>query len=229
VTQKIHWIAKFSITVLIGLFMFLNILPWIAAAQGLAANIPALSKALADFYSIPVLGWALKFVIDNLAVLIGVILWLTVQTIQILPTLIERPVTLYPLIQAWDGAGFPTTGDKSSKMDGLKRRFNDALVQIIDNLKFYRAIAYCIEALVCLYVYPPYIGGWLKLIDDYPIFDWDSISFPNIISAIVTMFAFEFLFRIALNLWGLTEIITLGGKLKANRQSEPAATPNQPS
>jgi hypothetical protein len=206
--KSIHTVTKFAITGLIGFFMFLNILPWVSAASMIAGNAPGIGGMLSALFSIPFLGGVIQFIVMNVSTIAGIILWATVQGIQILPTLIERPTTLKPLIQSWEGNELPEKRD-GSRLDGLRKTFNNSLNQIIDNLKFYRGVAYCIEAIVCLYVYPPYVGGWGRMANDFPVIDTDAINFPNILSAIVTMFAFEVLFRIALNIWGLTEIMTM--------------------
>lgn len=217
----VHRVSLLAVTALIGAFMFLNIVPWVEAAKSIAGNIPNLVTGADALYRVPILGWLIRFIAENLAIVLGFTLWLTVQSIQILPTLIERPQVLHPLIKAWEGVELPQKGD-GSKMDRLRQRFNESVVQLIDNLKFYRSIAYCVEAFVCLYVYPPYVGGWQQLVTDYPALDVAYISWPNIISAIVTMFAFEFLFRVALNLWGLTEIVKFAPKAKQDKPTEGA-------
>jgi hypothetical protein len=203
--RNMTFVLKFSLTAVIGFFMLMNIQPWVYAVSMLLNNVPMLSGILTVLGNIPLLGWLFQFIGANLAVLAGFVIWLVVQLIQIIPTLIERPQTLKILIRGVEDQGVTERRD-GSRLDGLRRRVNDWLAKIIDNLKFYRAVAYCIEALVCLVTYPPYKGGWGKLVSDYPVFDWEAIDFVNIALMLVTMFAFEVLFRVVLNVWGLAEI-----------------------
>jgi hypothetical protein len=73
--KQVHTVAKLSVTALIGVFMFLNIIPWITASQQLAANLPALVGLFDWLYNIPLIGWVIRGLVENLAIVCGFILW----------------------------------------------------------------------------------------------------------------------------------------------------------
>lgn len=198
----LRWIPrlfKIVFTMGIGFMLLINCQPWLVVAEQISSNI-AIVPFLDSFIKIPFLGGWLEWLAVNMARILGILLWLIVQIIEVMPMLVRDPRIVSMWIEHWDGKEFALRGDGSS-VDQLKRIFNQFPSEWRISISRYRAAAYAIEFLVCFLCYPPYEGGVEALILDTPNWDAALIDWKNLVFFLLAMFGFEICLRLILRLW----------------------------
>jgi hypothetical protein len=143
-----------------GLFIFLNIQPYIRAVELLANQ--ALNYSLIQFVmSLPFIGWLLGTIASIATTLIGVALWGIFQFFELLPWILTRDAdTLRSLIERIEEFEVLTVKPSDAPMvAALKERHNNIPIEWIAKATTYAAFAYAIDGLMNLACYPPIQGG----------------------------------------------------------------------
>lgn len=191
--------SKFIFLAGLGAMMLLNCQPWLELAAQIAGQIKII-PFIDSLVAIPFLGGWILWLAVNGARILGLLLWISVQIIEIIPMIAKDPNILAMWVEAWDGKQFKIRGDGSSA-DQLKQIFNNFPVEWFASLAQYRAAAYAIEFLVCLLRYPPYEGGVDAIVADFPYLDKSLILWWDLALFLLTMFGFEVCLRLILRLW----------------------------
>jgi hypothetical protein len=207
-----------------GLFIFLNIQPYIRAVELLANQ--ALNYSLIQFVmSLPVIGWLLGTIASIATTIIGVALWGIFQFFELLPWILTRDAdTLRSLIERIEEFEVLAVKPSDSPMvAALKERHNNIPIEWVAKATTYAAFAYAIDGLMNLACYPPIQGGldavslWL-LAPSLADVDWG-----NLITVVITLIAVEVIVR----LWfWLSQVF---GHMKQQRHEQTAAEQAQQS
>jgi hypothetical protein len=59
-----------------------------------------------------------------------------------------------------------------------------------------RALIYCWEFLVIFLHFPPYEGGYTALMEDFPFWSPDLVSWGNLVLSLIAAFAFETIYKV---------------------------------
>jgi hypothetical protein len=195
----IRGFSKFLFTMGLGAMMLLNCQPWLELAAQIAGQI-RIVPFLDSLIAIPYLGGWIQWLAVNGAKILGLLLWFSVQLIEIIPMVAKDPQIVAMWVERWDGKEFRVRGDGSSS-DQLKTIFNQFPTEWFASLAQYRAAAYAIEFLVCFLRFPPYEGGVEAIASDFPNFDPSLILWWQLALFLLTMFGFEICLRLILRLW----------------------------
>ncbi|MBD2091846.1 hypothetical protein H6F67_18545 [Microcoleus sp. FACHB-1515] len=180
-----------------GLFIFLNIQPYIRAVEMLANQ--ALNYSLINFVmSLPLIGWLLGLIASIATTLIGVALWAIFQFFELLPWILTRDAdTLRSLIERIERFEVLAVKPSDTPMvAALKERHNNIPIEWVAQATTYAAIAYTIDGLMNLVTYPPIKGGldavslWL-LAPSMADVDWG-----NLITVVITLIAVEVIVKL---------------------------------
>lgn len=191
--------SKFLFTMGLGAMMLLNCQPWLELAAQIAGQIKIV-PFLDSLIAIPYLGGWIQWLAVNGARILGLLLWISVQLIEIIPMVAKDPQIVAMWVERWDGKEFRVRGDGSSS-DQLKTIFNQFPTEWFASLAQYRAAAYALEFLVCFLRFPPYEGGVEAIVFDFPNFDPSLILWWQLTLFLLTMFGFEICLRLILRLW----------------------------
>lgn len=206
-----------------GLFIFLNIQPYIKGVELLANQ--ALNYSLISFVmSLPVIGWLIGMVASIATTLIGVALWGIFQFFELLPWILTRDAdTLRSLIERIEQFNvLPVKPSDTPMVAALKERHNNIPIEWIAKATFYAAIAYTIDGVMNLITYPPIKGGlnavslWL-LAPGLNDIDWG-----NVITVVITLIAVE----VIVKLWHWLRQVFGHMRQRHEQQDEPAPPSN---
>lgn len=180
-----------------GLFIFLNIQPYIRAVEMLANQ--ALNYSLINFVmSLPLIGWLLGMIASIATTLIGVALWGIFQFFELLPWILTRDAdTLRSLIERVERFEVLSIKPSDSPMvAALKEQHNNIPLEWIAKATTYAAFAYAIDGIMNTVCYPPIQGGldnvslWL-LAPSLSDIDWG-----NVITIVITLIAVEVIVKL---------------------------------
>jgi hypothetical protein len=74
---------------------------------------------------------------------------------------------------------------------------------IIEDLNWYRAIAYIVEGIVCWVQYPTYQGGWAAVVMDWPNFDLSLIDWDHVGTFLLALGGCEICVQVGIRLWAI--------------------------
>jgi hypothetical protein len=198
--QRVFTLLLFGVA---GVLIFLNLRPYIEVAQII---VPQLAKLdiLTLLTQIPVLGglfsWVFGVVGRFTASIIAVIVWGLIQTAQVAPLIWRADLNI--LNSSIQGVGkhrrFETSEGDSEALGKLKRMNNEAPSRFVNFWERASLVAYLVELAVVSFRFPPYIGGWEAIMNDFMVWSADKFDWMNALMLIVTMFGFEAIVRVLL-------------------------------
>jgi hypothetical protein len=189
-------ILKFSLLVGIGIFAIANVRPYIDIVGYLGSfflSIPAVPFLL----KLPLIGWLVGTGAGVVQSVFGFILWAKLQLFELLPRLMmNNPGFLLAIISFYRSFRklAPETGD-NRLVRQLKAQYNALPTQWIETANHYRAIAYMVDALLCLAFYPPIKGGWGALQLFFIAPNLNDVDWVNLAMALSSLFLVEVLYH----------------------------------
>ena len=189
-------VTVFSLLIATGLFVFLNVQPYIKVVEILAGQ--SLDWSIVNFVmGLPAIGWLLSLISGITATLIGIALWAIIQFFELLPTLLTRDIeTLRSIINRLEKAEqIPVSENDHPFLARLKDQFNDLPFEWIELAARVAMVVYPIDFGLCLMTYPPIAGGFNSIGLFLIAPSLADIDWANLLCAIVTLFAIEVIWR----------------------------------
>jgi hypothetical protein len=190
-------VLKFCLLGAMGYFCFENIRPYIDLVD-LTVMKWSGTGIFAKVASIPVLGWFVTGGIDITGFVISLILWACLQLLELLPSfMMDSPKFLLSniaYIQNWQRIKAASADTPVARK--LKAHYNAIPQQAIERANVARAVAYLIDAAICIGYYQPIEGGLSNLGLVFGAGAWDYIQWDKVISIVMTLFAVEAIYWI---------------------------------
>jgi hypothetical protein len=186
-----------TITAIVGAFIFANIKPYEVIATNFLAgiNYAALGNILT---SIPFLGGIFKLVFSLLGLGLGTLFWAFVQMLELLPlVLFGHGAFLDNSIARSGGKRYGVNKDDHWEVKVAKRIGNSLNTEVLRFLILLGIAVYVADFFLCLLVFPPVKGGTTAdLLAVLQTGQYSKIDWGNIGKAIATVGAVEFLVKL---------------------------------
>jgi hypothetical protein len=197
------WIVKtlYWLTLTAALwFAYLNVQPYAIAVKKVMLEVlpdPALIKLIA---AIPIVNGIVAFIGIAVHWFVGFILWLIIQTVEVLPIILRRDrAFVRTLIQESEKqAQFQINDNDDPALKALKRWYNQFPALTINRARIAALFVYAIDFLICIAVYPPCKGGFGQLIFILATGQFNRLDWANIALLFITLFVIEILVRFLL-------------------------------
>jgi hypothetical protein len=186
-----------------GVLIFMNLRPYIEVAQMI---VPQLAKLdiLSLLTQIPIIGalfsWVFGVVGTFTASIIAIVVWGLIQLAQVAPLVWRADLNI--LNSSIQGVGrhrrFEVADGDSEALVKLKQMNNEAPDRFVKFWEKASLIAYIAELGICAFRFPPYVGGWDAIMNDFMVWSVDKFDWTNALLLIITMFGFEAIVRILL-------------------------------
>jgi hypothetical protein len=186
-----------------GVLVFMNLRPYIEVAQMIVPQLANLD-ILSLLTQIPIIGalfsWIFGVVGQFTASIIAIVVWGLIQTAQVAPLVWRADLNI--LDSSIHGVGnhrrFEMSEGDSEALAKLKRMNNEAPNRFVKFWERASLVAYLVELAVCSFRFPPYIGGWEAIMNDFMVWSADKFDWTNALLLIITMFGFEAIVRVML-------------------------------
>jgi hypothetical protein len=195
--RRMLTVLKFCLLGAMGFFCFENIRPYIDLVDLTVVNWSS-TNIFGMVSKLPVLGWLVTGGIAITSLVISLILWGSLQLLELLPSfMMDSPKFLLSniaYIQNWQRIKAGSADTAIARK--LKAHYNSIPQQAIERANVARAVAYIIDAAICIAFYEPVEGGMRNLALVFNAGAWDYIRWDKVISVFVTLFAVEAIYWI---------------------------------
>lgn len=196
-SSKILRGARFALLMVMGGIILSNARPYIDICAMLGASFGSLG-IMPFLLKVPVLGWLLSAGASIVAFAAGVILWFVLQTLQMLPVLLQDSPAMMIALIAWAGQfkAVKITDNDSEAVIALKQSFNALPTKWLNDANSARAIGYLVDLLLVGRFYPPIVGGYDRLGVFWAAPMASDIDVQNIAVGLFAMFGVEVAYKI---------------------------------
>ncbi|MBD1925772.1 hypothetical protein H6F74_05675 [Trichocoleus sp. FACHB-90] len=171
--------------------------PYAAIAR--IAMSETIDSALVQFIArIPLVNGIAAMIGSILHWFIGVILWMIIQTVEVLPIVLRRDrAFMRTLITHSDSSEkFDITEDDEPTLAALKAWYNQFPSLTIARARTAALFVYAIDFCICLLVYPPAPGGFRNFVFLMSTGQYGRLDWQNIVMLLLTLFAIEGIVRL---------------------------------
>jgi hypothetical protein len=191
-------VARWTLIAIIGAFIFANIKPYEILATKFFAGIQY-SFITDVLFNIPILGGILRLIGSLFNVGIGFLFWAFIQALELLPVaLFGHGAFLDNTIARSAGKRYAAGEKDPWEVKAAKYVGNSLNTETLRFLILLGIAVYVMDFFFCLMIFPPVKGGgdvgvFLRILQtgQYSRIDWG-----NILRALTTVFAVEFLFKL---------------------------------
>jgi hypothetical protein len=199
--RALRWIVVGLTLVLLSALTMLNIQPYISMARQLVAMIT--DVPFLDFLMmIPFVSSVISLIGRVAADAFGVALWGVLQLLQVLPGIMRGDLKILDTLIRGVNNIVPQVIKESDSdvLQELKEDYNQAPKKWLKRAATLAIVAYLIDTVLCFLRFPPYQGGVLAFWDDVQlgVQSIESVDWPNLTSAIATLFGFELILTFAI-------------------------------
>lgn len=195
VVKVLYWLC-----VAAGLwFAYLNILPYATAVKFvLSGTVDSGLMALLD--KLPVIGAIVAFIGISVHWIIGFILWLVIQTVEVFPILLKRDRAFMRTVLSEQETSqkLPIRPNDDPTVRALKAWFNRFPMLTVTTARTYALFTYAVDFLICIAIYPPCDGGFSQFFFLLATGQFSNLNWFNISLTVVTLFAVEIIIRFLL-------------------------------
>ncbi|MEH2201238.1 hypothetical protein [Nostoc sp.] len=187
--RVLYWAA-----VICGIwFAYLNIQPYATAVKMIISGAAADTALLQLIYSIPLIGPTAATVGTALHWLVGLVIWVVVQTVEVFPIILKRDRAFMRTLinNAQSADKFEIRENDDPALAALKRWYNAFPTLTMTTARNLALFVYAIDFCFCALVYPPCKGGFGQLMFILASGQWGQIDWKNVTLLIVTLFAIE--------------------------------------
>jgi hypothetical protein len=185
-------VLQFCLLAAMAYFCFENVRPYISLVDAWLFNWQD-TGIFAMVAGLPVLGWILTGGISLTSFVIALLLWASLQLLELLPSfMMDSPRFLLSSLnslRSWKRIKGEAGDTPLSKK--LKQQYNAIPEQAIERANVARAVAYLIDALICIAYYQPIEGGLSNLGLVIGAGAWDYIDWSKVVAVASTLFAVE--------------------------------------
>ena len=187
-------------------FAYLNISPYAQAVNLVLKNATADASLIQLIANIPIINGIAAILSTSMHWILGAILWLIIQTIEVFPILLKHDRAFMKVIisENQQAEKFNVSASDDPALAALKNWYNRFPSLTISSARNLALITYAIDFLICMTIYPPAKGGFGQLMFILVSGQWSKLDWGNIALLGVTLFSIEIL--IALLFW-LSETI----------------------
>jgi hypothetical protein len=180
-------------------FAYLNIRPYATAVGRLTYG--AVDRSLMHLIAeIPVInGIAATFGL-GLYWLVGFVLWLVIQTVEIFPVILKRDRAFMRTLitEADQTSKFALKDNDDPALAALKRWYNRFPTLTIARARNAALFVYALDFTICLSIYPPCKGGFRPFMFILSTGQYSRLNWQNILLLLFTVFAIEVIVRFLL-------------------------------
>lgn len=183
---------------IVGVFIFLNIKPYQELAKMLFAGVSyvPLQRALESIW---IIGGLFKFLFSIIDFGVGTLFWVFVQALELIPTeCMGNEAFLDKNIQRANDRQYQNDKRDPWEVQIAKRFRNSIPTEVLRFLILVGVLTYIADFFLCLFIFPPVVGGgnvW-KLFDVLQLQQFGSIDWGNILKAVATVGAVQFLVKL---------------------------------
>lgn len=192
--QGIIKFTKILLLVIAVWFAVLNIQPYIRLVDLLVQS--GGGSGLQWLQSIPLVGWAVAKLVGLLTSFIAVLMWATIQVLELLPRILRKDMgSILALVQGLQQIQWLHIGDEDHPFVArLKAQHNHMPIRAIQKASVIASIVYLFDFVLCCVAYPPIRGGFeaLGLFLQAPTFS--DIDVGNLLMVGVVLFAVEIVY-----------------------------------
>ncbi|MBD1903878.1 hypothetical protein NDI44_27220 [Trichocoleus sp. DQ-A3] len=193
VVKVLYWLAVFAAI----WFAYMNVLPYVRIAK--IAMLQTMDSSLNQLIaSIPLVNGLIFAFLSVIHWFIGATLFLIIQTLEILPTVLRRDrAFLRTLINHSDSSDkFDIQEDDEPTLATLKLWYNQFPSLTIARARTASLFVYAVDFCICIAVYPPAPGGFSNFIFLISTGQLGRLDWQNILMLGLTLFAIEGIVRL---------------------------------
>lgn len=195
VVKVLYWLC-----VAAGLwFAYLNVFPYATAVKFVLSS--TVDNGLMHLLGkLPVIGALVAFIGISTHWIIGLILWLCIQTVEVFPVVLKRDRAFVRtvLTEQENAPKLPIRETDDPATRALKVWFNKFPMLTVSTARTYSLFVYVIDFLICLAVYPPCDGGFTQFFFLLMTGQFSALNWYNIGLTAVTLFAVEIIIQFLL-------------------------------
>jgi len=197
------FVYAFLLVSLLLLALFWNVQPFVTFIKLIAARVD-FAEISRFLFSLPFIGGVFKFIAEFYAAVLGSLLYLIFQGLEIAPFLYKRnPARTQRILTAvaqWQT--YRVTSNDSGAVKDIKRAHNRHPVRTYQTLSATRNFIYAMEAAICFMASPPVPNGNPFTFLWYLItFQLGKIDWINVLLLLSVMFLVDVLVRITLAIY----------------------------
>ncbi len=181
-------------------FAYLNIQPYaVAVKQVMLGAMP--DKALVNFIAaLPIINGLAASIGTALHWFVGFILWLVIQTIEVLPIILRRDRAFVRTLirESEQNENFEIKDGDDPALTALKRWYNRFPALTLNRARTASLFVYAVDFLICIAVYPPCKGGFNKLMFILATGQYNRLDWKNVVLLLVTLFIIELIVQFLL-------------------------------
>ena len=190
--RRMITILQYCLLGAIAFFCVQNVRPYIGIVESWGSEWQP-TGLYSMLTGLPVLGWLLTSGVDLAIAVIATVLWASLQLLELLPSFMMDSaaflLSALRSIQNWTKIG--SESDDTPMARKLKAQYNAIPEQAIERANVARAVAYLIDAAICIGYYQPIEGGMSNLGLVIGAGAWDYIEWSKIGAIVGTLFAVE--------------------------------------
>ena len=190
--RRMITILQYCLLGAIAFFCVQNVRPYIGIVESWASEWKPTGLYLM-LSGMPLIGWLLTSGVDLAVAVIATVLWASLQLLELLPSFMMDSaaflLSALRSIQNW--TKIKGDSEDSPMAKKLKAQYNAIPEQAIERANIARAVAYLIDAAICIGYYQPIQGGMSNLGLVIGAGAWDYIEWSKIGAIVATLFAVE--------------------------------------
>jgi hypothetical protein len=174
-------------------FAFLNVQPYAIAVKNVMEGAIRDASFLKFIASLPIIN-AIAFVFGIvLHWFIGFLLWIVVQTIEVLPIILkhDRAFVRTLINTSEQTQRFEIKDNDDPALKALKRWYNAFPALTLSRARTVSLFMYAIDFCICIVVYPPCPGGFRQLMFLLFTGQFSQLNWRNITLLLITLFVIE--------------------------------------
>jgi len=180
----------------IAYFAYMNTKPYIEFVRMFASADEGFASPLVQFFmKFPPIAAIANFIGDTVTGVIGLLLWLVIQAIEVLPMVINQNKRLMQgyIADAQTSDQFEVYDHDDPFLAKLKETYNRIPTRAMRVLRKMRLFVYALDFLICLWIYPPVDGGFDSLMLVLATGQLGQLNIPNCVLLLSSLFAIEIL------------------------------------
>jgi hypothetical protein len=176
----------------IGYFGYMNTKPYVEFVRLFLAEDGLASPVIQLFAKLPLIGGIIGFFSGTVTGLLGLLLWLMIQMIEILPLVLKRNRSLMrSYIQDAQSDCFEVYEHDDPFLAKLKEAYNMIPTKTVRQIRKLSLLVYALDFCICVWIYPPVSGGFDSFMLILGTGQLSQLNIFNCILLLSSLFAIE--------------------------------------